>query len=371
MVAERSFPTDRRAAIGKPQSHQQGLLALSNSLGPVAIGVGLPLTLTIQNNGVSPLVLSGTTVDGVNGSNFVVTTPPASSVAPGASTTLTVTFTPTAAFGSSAALHISSNDPLTGVFTVNLAGSSPGVLTAAYNSASTVPLTASSFNSEGSTVAFSLNFAPPTGGSLTVINNTGTDFIQGAFSSNLAQGQLVALPFNGNTYTFVANYYGGTGNDLVLQWATCRPVSWGAGAFGLLGNNTNASSSVPVSITTTGVLSGKTILSYSEGLQHSLALCSDGTVAAWGNNVDGVFGNNSTTSSPVPVVVSTTGTALAGKTVIAVAAGSFHSLALCSDGTVAAWGNNNLGELGTNNTNPSLVPVAVSTPRGLSWGKRW
>ena len=37
-----------------------------------------------------------------------------------------------------------------------------------------------------------------------------------------------------------------------------------------------------------------------------------------------------------------------GKTVVAIAAGDHHSLALCSDGTVAAWGANCLGQLGDN-----------------------
>ena len=35
---------------------------------------------------------------------------------------------------------------------------------------------------------------------------------------------------------------------------------------------------------------------------------------------------------------------LAGRTVIAVAAGASHSLALCADGTVGAWGNNLYGQ---------------------------
>ena len=40
--------------------------------------------------------------------------------------------------------------------------------------------------------------------------------------------------------------------------------------------------------------------------------------------------------------------ALYGKTVVDIAAGSYHSLALCSDGTVTAWGDNGSGQLGNN-----------------------
>ena len=51
-----------------------------------------------------------------------------------------------------------------------------------------------------------------------------------------------------------------------------------------------------------------------------MRLCSDGTMAAWGQNSAGELGNNTTTDSRVPVAVDTTGV-LAGKTVVAVDAG--------------------------------------------------
>ena len=34
-------------------------------------------------------------------------------------------------------------------------------------------------------------------------------------------------------------------------------------------------------------------------------MCTDGTLASWGNNASGQLGNNSTTSSNVPVLVNT------------------------------------------------------------------
>src|SRR5262249_29148819 len=102
---------------------------------------------------------------------------------------------------------------------------------------------------------------------------------------------------------------------------------------------------------------------------HSVALCSDGTLVAWGFNRDGELGNNSATNSSIPVLVSAS-VVLAGKTVTAVAAGLFHSLALCSDGTLTAWGSNSNGKLGNNSTTDSNVPVLVST-NGLGPGERW
>ena len=63
------------------------------------------------------------------------------------------------------------------------------------------------------------------------------------------------------------------------------------------------------------------------------------------------------------MAVSTTAgvSVLHGETVVAIAAGYTHSLALCSDGTVAAWGENLYGQNGDNTTTLRNAPVAVST----------
>jgi hypothetical protein len=121
---------------------------------------------------------------------------------------------------------------------------------------------------------------------------------------------------------------------------------------------------VPVLVNThsgTSALAGKTVVAIAAGTWHSLALCSDGTIAAWGWNGDGQLGDNSTTQRNVPVLVNTnSGTsALAGKTVVAITAGQYHSLALCADGTLASWGYNGNGQLGDNSTIRRPFPVAV------------
>lgn len=94
------------------------------------------------------------------------------------------------------------------------------------------------------------------------------------------------------------------------------------------------------------------------GTAHTVALKSDGTVWAWGSNGNGQLGDGTTTDSPVPVQVS-------GLTdVTAVAAGGTHSLALKSDGTVWAWGGNSNGQLGDGTTADSPFPVQVSGLEG-------
>jgi alpha-tubulin suppressor-like RCC1 family protein len=236
-----------------------------------------------------------------------------------------------------------------------------------FGSASDVPVSADGFAAGGLPVDIVLDYAPLPGTILTMVNNRGRGFIHGNFS-NLAHGQRVTLGYAGSTYDFVANYYGGSGNDLVLQWADTKVVAWGSNSYGQVGDATTTRRLLPGATDATGVLAGKTIIAVAEGYLHSLVLCADGTVAAWGHNGYGQLGNGGTAPGSVPVAVDRSGV-LAGKTVVAIAAGPFHNLALCSDGTVAAWGYNNYGQLGTGTKETSRVPVRVN-PTGALDGKQ-
>ncbi|MFI1469580.1 RCC1 domain-containing protein [Streptomyces wuyuanensis] len=134
----------------------------------------------------------------------------------------------------------------------------------------------------------------------------------------------------------------------LLRDGTVR--AWGDNNFGQLGNGTNADSNVPVTVT--GLTGVKAIAA---GDDFSLALLRDGTVRTWGDNNFGQLGNgNAPTDSNVPVqVVNLSG-------VKAIAAGSDFAMALLRNGTVRAWGRNLNGQLGNGNapTN-SDVPVSV------------
>jgi alpha-tubulin suppressor-like RCC1 family protein/competence protein ComGC len=140
---------------------------------------------------------------------------------------------------------------------------------------------------------------------------------------------------------------------------------WGAGTNGRLGTGSSSSSATPASVSTTGVLSGKTMKALSSGNNSTCAIASDNLGYCWGLNTSGQLGNNSTTSSSSAVAVTMTG-ALAGKTLKNIATGGSSACAIASDNLVYCWGDNSYGQLGDGTTTPSSVPVAVNTAGVLS-----
>jgi hypothetical protein len=105
------------------------------------------------------------------------------------------------------------------VLALSTAHTFAAAVSATYSTGAEVPVSSNGFTATGKTVNLTLNFAPAKGSQLMVVQNTGPGIIIGTFS-NLAQGQTVALSYGGVTYHFVANYHGGTGNDLVLLWTS-------------------------------------------------------------------------------------------------------------------------------------------------------
>src|SRR5262249_3591608 len=93
------------------------------------------------------------------------------------------------------------------------------------------------------------------------------------------------------------------------------------------------------------------------GSYHSLALISAGTVKSWGRNNFGQLGNNSTTDSSIPVDVSTSDLSDATQ----VAAGGFHSVALRgnANGKLKAWGKGGDGQTANNSCVDTLVPTTM------------
>jgi len=94
----------------------------------------------------------------------------------------------------------------------------------------------------------------------------------------------------------------------------------------------------PVLVQKNGALAGRTVVDLVAGPRHLIALCSDESLVAWGWNTHGSLGDGSTTLRTSPVAVDMSGV-LAGKTIVDLAIREYESFALCSDGTLAAWGS--------------------------------
>lgn len=93
------------------------------NLGSIVVGkTGKVATFVIRNSGTVNLTGLALTKNGANASNFIVTAPLKTSLAPGASTTFTAAFKPTAKGSRSAAIHIASNDVDENPFDINLTG---------------------------------------------------------------------------------------------------------------------------------------------------------------------------------------------------------------------------------------------------------
>ncbi|GFO59626.1 hypothetical protein GMST_19510 [Geomonas silvestris] len=99
------------------------------------------------------------------------------------------------------------------------------------------------------------------------------------------------------------------------------------------------------------------------GAEHTLAVKSDGTLWAWGNNASGQLGSLSGTGTPVGTQSSPLRIG-AARDWGAVAAGSATSYALKADGTLWAWGEGGLGQLGNGATARQNQPVQVVNPAG-------
>ncbi|MFI9811443.1 RCC1 domain-containing protein [Saccharothrix variisporea] len=101
--------------------------------------------------------------------------------------------------------------------------------------------------------------------------------------------------------------------------------------------------------------------------RHSMALATDGTVFAWGDNGEGQLGKGTTIEAWTPVKVQLPNAGGPLPNIKAISAGkhselsTVHSLALDAHGNVWSWGNNTKGELGDGTFVQRNNPVQVTS----------
>ena len=98
------------------------------------------------------------------------------------------------------------------------------------------------------------------------------------------------------------------------------------------------------------ILSGR-FVSISGGTVHSLALKSDGTLWACGNNFSGCLGDGTVEDKLSLVQV--------GTNFKTISAGYLYSLGVKTDGSLWAWGLNTKGQLGDNTNENRLIPTQI------------
>jgi alpha-tubulin suppressor-like RCC1 family protein len=186
------------------------------------------------------------------------------------------------------------------------------------------------------------------------------------FVNQVQAGSTFGIRTNGNLWAWGSNSSGQLGIGNTTQetspvqvgssaWKFVAPGSthilgvqsdaslwaWGLNTSGQVGNgNTASPQSIPVAI-----LAGTTWKAAAAGCVHSLAVKSDGTLWAWGSNSVGQVGDGTTidvTTGPKQIGIESTW--------MSVAAAYTSSFAIKSDGTLWAWGANNVGQLGDGTT---------------------
>jgi alpha-tubulin suppressor-like RCC1 family protein len=139
---------------------------------------------------------------------------------------------------------------------------------------------------------------------------------------------------------------------------------WGSNVYSQLGINDTANRTTPVT-TFSGGTNWKQVAgggSNIVGMGNFAAIKTDGTLWVWGNNNNGQLGTNDLITKSTPV------TTFAGGTnwkQVDCSFRYFHTAAVKTDGTLWVWGNGSLGELG-NGGSSSSTPVTT-----FSGGNDW
>lgn len=200
--------------------------------------------------------------------------------------------------------------------------------------------------------------------------------IDGATSASYTITQSVPWRDNGWYQAVVTNTVGSAKSATVFVSVAVSPahiIGWGASQRG----------------ETTQPSGLSEVIAVDAGSSHTIALKSDGTVAAWGFDGSGQttgvptgLGNvvNIASSSSHSIAIKADGTLAAwginsyGQTtippglnsVVAVETGAAHSMALKSDGTVVAWGNNLYGQCTPPNPLQDVIAIASGDYHNLA-----
>ncbi len=189
-----------------------------------------------------------------------------------------------------------------------------------------------------------------------------------AYYGQLATTGYSEIPSN-TTITNKGSLSGKTASAIACGWwstlVLCTDGTLHAFGYGALGNGGTSQQNLPVNITNSGSLNGKTVSKISCGDQHVLVLCTDASLHSFGRNSYGELGNGTTTQQNSAINITNAGS-LSGKTVSKISAGGYHSIVLCTDSTLHAFGGNWQGQLGDGTTTQRTSPVNITNSGSLN-----
>ncbi len=143
-----------------------------------------------------------------------------------------------------------------------------------------------------------------------------------------------------------------TGNHFTIALKSDGTLwAWGDNQYGQLGNSTNIISYVPIQIGT-----DNNWQSISTGYGNTLALKNDGTLWAWGRNYHGQLGIGSTQDKNFPTQIGT------DNDWQSISIYSGHSMAVKTNGSLWSWGWNEYGQLGDGSNTNKLIPTLINCP---------
>ena len=188
----------------------------------------------------------------------------------------------------------------------------------------------------------------------------GTATITAAAQDNLSIFATVTVTVNNPAggQPYAAQVSAGGGGHFLALMSDGTVMALGNNSSGQLGDGTyNESYEEPVLVLKEDgtVLEG--IQAIAAGGYHNLALDQEGQVWAWGYNYYGQAGVVDQGYVPYATRIE----AFVDQEITAIGAGYYHSLALDSEGQVWAWGYNSNGELGIGSYSSQVVPMPVQT----------
>ncbi len=147
------------------------------------------------------------------------------------------------------------------------------------------------------------------------------------------------------------------GDDYVVALASDGIYTWGGNGYGQLGDGSKTDNYVPTKLNIT-LPDGESFTDICAGGRFAMALTNLGNVYVWGDNGNGEYGlGNNDTDYYTPKLCTNL------SNITALAAGVNNALAVKSDGTVYGWGFSRSGNIGISAGGSVVTPTAIS---GLS-----